>query len=172
MSIGRILLGTMLIAIILAVPAVALAQTTTTINGSVTFSGATPVATDILLVQLYDHKGIKLVETQPAVGGKAPPYNYTLSIDSSRIRSGGSYQVVAQLGTANRDLLYLGRVYITIKNTSVAAPPLTMGRRVGRLSDTGSGALVLLAGLTLAALAGFLWMWHWQRMRAPVRRLA
>lgn len=172
MSIRRILLGAMLSLSILAIPVVAQAQGTTTITGSVTFSGSVPAASDILLVQLRDASGLRLVETQPAAGGKSPPYNYTLSIDSSRLRSGNSYLIVAQLGRSNRDRLYQGSTSIRISGTNLAAPLITMSRLGGRINETSSGALRLLAGLVLAALAGILWTWRWRRSRVLVRKPA
>lgn len=142
-----------LVALLLAVPASALAQTPS-LRGTVTYNERLSLpAGAVLRVELLDvtQAGVvtPLVQQNIDVGGKAPPYNFDLSYNPVRILPGGTYIVRAQITVQN------ARVFETPNQIRVLTPgnptqvSITLQRTSVNLPNTSGGGFWLLIGLLL-----------------------
>ena len=180
MSIKRIVLVSVVFALMVAGQTVALAQQKVTIEGRVQYLESTALPADATLwLTLEDAAtGVDLIslEKEGVVDGNPQPYPFTMEIEASRVVASARYRVVAEITSTQQrlDRLYAGTsAPFTISTTGkTTVPPFRALYQPGRLGGAGSGALWILAAIACIVLWTLIAILRRARTRSLSRQLA
>lgn len=153
----RSLLGLAIAAVLLALPAAALAQNTSSVTGTANIRQRIALPNNaVITMQLADtsRQGAPaqvIAEQSFSANGAQAPFPFTLQYDKGRITTNGVYIVQGNI-KVNGQVRYTTTVaYRVITQGSPTNVSVTM-EAVGTLPNTASGTGLLLGALALGAL--------------------
>jgi hypothetical protein len=178
MSIKPIVLACLVFALILGIPAVALAQQKGTIQGRVQYLDATLPKTATLWIKVQDVA--TSVDVLPltkirVIGNETQPFSYTVTV--SNVVAGAQYRVIADISESEQSQTRLYRgisvPFTIVVNGTVSVPQFRAFANQGPLGGTtGGGTRSILIALVLVVLGCLIGLWRWRRARPLTRQFA
>lgn len=152
----RALIALAIIAVLLALPAAALAQNTSTVTGTVNLVPRIALPNNaVVTVQLAELRAgapaLVIAEQTFTTNGAQAPFPFTLQYDKSRINTNSSYIVQGNIKVSSQVRYSTTTPYRVITQGNPTNMAITM-YAVGTLPNTSGGTNLLLGALLLGAL--------------------